>query len=162
VARQPPRVRDAQGRYPRGGPTSQPARAQPLVADVVVTSDSEVVAVALDGSVGRVVRAIATDVIVELVGATPVDTGFAQACWIGSIGAPSSAVGGSKKEVDVGPQEKSIEEIQVYELSQGQVFINNNCGYIMRLNDGWSSQAPAGFVESSLEKAALGLDGVQL
>jgi hypothetical protein len=41
------------------------------------------------------------------------------------------------------------------------VWIVNNAPYIERLNDGWSSQAPAGFFETALSDTAAEFDGLE-
>jgi hypothetical protein len=40
------------------------------------------------------------------------------------------------------------------------IFITNNSDYIFRLNNGWSSQTPAGFFERALQDAVKAIRGV--
>lgn len=42
------------------------------------------------------------------------------------------------------------------------LIIQNNAPYARRLNDGWSAQAPAGFVEAALREASQTVKGVKL
>lgn len=93
---------------------------------------------------------------------TPVDTGHARANWVPSIGQPfrGEAPGTSLAEHDAG-----VAEILGFKLASGQMlYLSNNVPYVRRLNDGWSQQAPALFVEACVDralasvKAKLGVD----
>ncbi len=82
---------------------------------------------------------------------TPVDTGHARANWVPSIGAPfrSEVSGTSSAEHDTG-----VAQVLGYKLASGQMlYVSNNVPYIRRLNDGWSQQAPALFVEACIDRA---------
>ena len=109
---------------------------------------------ALDGAVETVVKKVTADVTANLQEATPVDTGWAQSNWIPKIGRGFNGVVGSKAGVLTTAQITALLEVQSrYTLKQGKVFINNNVPYILRLNDGYSKQAPAGFVQIAIRKA---------
>jgi hypothetical protein len=85
-----------------------------------------------------------------LIMATPVDTGRARANWQVSIDAPVES-----ETVDTNAQgaiERNKGTIASYR--GGALIIQNNVPYIGALNDGWSAQAPAGFVEKALQNAA--------
>lgn len=86
-------------------------------------------------------------------GGTPVKTGFASASWICSVGVESGDVGGSKEDVDYGPQEAGVAAVHAYRLNQGAIFLVNNTDYIVALNYGHSKQASPGFVESAFDRA---------
>lgn len=43
-----------------------------------------------------------------------------------------------------------------------ELILQNNAPYARKLNDGWSAQAPAGFVEAALQEAAGAVRGVKL
>lgn len=117
----------------------------------------QVIRTALEGFVGRLVRVIVINAVAELREGTPVDTGWARANWIPSVGAPWDQVYGSRP----GPGEKAVDgghsaglaQVAIYRFGQGPVYITNNVPYIARLNDGWSRQAPAGFVQISIHRA---------
>lgn len=84
----------------------------------------------------------------ELRRATPVDTGHARRNWIpsvGSRGAPG-AISDSKREA-------GMQQVIAYTLTQGPLWVSNVVSYITALNYGHSSQAPAGFVEASVDRA---------
>lgn len=88
----------------------------------------------------------------ELVIATPVDTGRARSNWIVSVESPSDEI---KEDYSPnyapGPEEESI----IGRAVPGQsIFVTNNLPYIKRLNEGYSAQAPAGFVESAILTAS--------
>lgn len=90
--------------------------------------------------------------------ATPVDTGRARANWQVSIGAPATAALESTDAQGALERNKGI--ISAHRASAGQeLYLQNNVAYIERLNQGWSAQAPAGFVEKALITAARALRG---
>lgn len=97
----------------------------------------------------RLTRRCALAVDAAVVLATPVDTGRARANWQVEIGGPASGV--------VEPTDKSgqtaisagTKVIQDYK-GGNSINITNNLPYIERLNEGWSKQAPAGFVEQAV------------
>lgn len=93
----------------------------------------------------NVVEGVATD--------NPVLTGQSSANWKTAIGAPDTSV-------DLGPNplagQHSVAEAKkaLVALALGQtVYISNNVPYIMELNQGSSSKAPAGFVETAIVNA---------
>lgn len=74
---------------------------------------------------------------------TPVDTGRARAGWTPSINVPSSYVPAEGKYSM--PSWPKLGTITVSDT----VYITNNVPYIKRLNNGYSEQAPARFVEQA-------------
>lgn len=94
---------------------------------------------------------------------TPIDLGWASANWFINIGAPTSGNGGNVD--DAGAQVSAREAQQgatvarfvtSYDYTTGQsVHIGNNVPYINRLNNGWSNQAPAGFVDDATQEAVV-------
>ena len=110
----------------------------------------------LERLTGRVVTKITLDVTANLIEETPVDTGWARANWVPAIGAPViKDLTGAERNVAAANGEQAAGQAKVlgYRLDRGRVFISNNVPYIMRLNDGHSRQAPAGFVQRSIRKA---------
>ena len=100
------------------------------------------------------ITGLATSLMVELHDATPRDTGHARSNWVGSVGGPEGGVVGSKQSVDNGRYLSSLATLGAWEpASSPQVSITNNVPYIGRLNSGWSSQAPAGFIELAVARA---------
>jgi len=108
----------------------------------------------------RAIKKITLDVTANLIGTTPVDTGWARANWVPSIGLPveedlsqaspteqSASAAGARQQGALAGVAAS------YKLRMGSVFISNNVPYIVRLNEGSSSQAPAAFVQAAINKA---------
>lgn len=56
-------------------------------------------------------------------------------------------------------QALGVAQVATYRLGQGSVFISNNVPYIVYLNQGSSSQAPPGFVETAVEVAIQNVAG---
>ena len=100
-----------------------------------------------------------TEIHSELVTTTPVDIGWARVNWVPSYGAPyivdiyrakpdASSVG----RVSLRAEAQKIRVALTYSLNDGNIYITNNVPYINRLNNGWSKQQPAGFVQRAIEK----------
>lgn len=103
--------------------------------------------------VTRVVQAFALELIAALKRnpassstGTPVDTGHARANWILSVGSPDTAERGRGGD-------DGRAAILAWSLDEGPIYANNNAPYILRLNDGWSDQQPAGFIERAIDEA---------
>ena len=101
---------------------------------------------ALDRRIEQAVTRIAVNATAELVATTPVDTGWARANWIPSVGQPASGTGASR-------QAAGLAEAVAFQLADGKAFVTNNVPYIRRLNGGSSKQAPSMFVEHAVAKA---------
>ena len=107
----------------------------------------------LDETVAKTCVELAVNVTAELIERTPVDTGWARANWIPSLGAPSTAGGtATGGGADTIAQESGQAEVLGFKLEHEAIYVTNNAPYIGRLNDGWSDQAPAGFVEAAIDK----------
>lgn len=105
----------------------------------------------LASSVARVVHK-------DLVTVTPVDTSKALSNWVLTVEEPWALYlpahiegeAGSTRE-DSGQLALAAGEQQLALKKPGvPIFIQNNAPYIRRLNDGWSAQEPAGFVERAV------------
>lgn len=106
----------------------------------------------------RAVIKIALDIHANLVaapgeGGTPIDTAWASANWIPSVGSPHSDTVGSRDQVSTSVQQQGINQLLAYRLSKGKAYNTNNVGYIELLNLGSSPQAEAGFVQRAIAKA---------
>ena len=105
-------------------------------------------------SLQKEVSALALEITERLIETTPVDTGWARASWIPSIGDPFVQPSGSSDSFTTGKQELGMAEVATqYNLLDGPIFITNNVPYIERLNEGSSPQAPAGFIEEAIKQA---------
>lgn len=106
----------------------------------------------------RAVAKVTLDVEANLIETTPVDTGWARANWVPSVGTPFRGPAGSREQaeagsVNTGAQAAGEARVAAYDVRQGPAFVSNSVPYIEDLNDGTSQQAPAGFVQAAVEKA---------
>lgn len=139
---------------------------------MVVTKQIRVVLSALDGFVETLIKKLVLDIVANFQaapseGGTPVDTGWARANWIPTIGdAPSTAAAPKPEGDNISVSVASLGQQQAvgvatvaatYKLSRGAVHISNNVPYIVRLDGGSSQQAPRGFVLQGIIKALRGL-----
>lgn len=94
---------------------------------------------------------------------TPIDTGWASANWMPSIGEPL-ILRGEPDNPKEGPTptevanrarqaEQGINDVLGWRLADGPIFSTNNVPYIGALNAGHSPQSPRGFVQIAIEKA---------
>lgn len=91
-------------------------------------------------------------------GGTPVDTGWARANWVPSIGTPFEGLSGQRPRR--GEQSRAgalamnaLARVALqYRIEQGPIWISNNVPYIGLLNNGTSKQAPEAFVQRAIEK----------
>ena len=123
-----------------------------------------VVMQALERVSEQVIKKIALDIVANLSrapqeGGTPVDTGWARANWLATVSVSSKDVAGTAENVSaaVSEQQAGLGRLLAYRLAAGPVFISNNVPYILRLNEGSSAQAPAGFVQKAIQEAVTGL-----
>lgn len=108
-----------------------------------------------------VVKKITLDVTANLEETTPVDTGWARANWVPSVGTAydenlESQSGANRADFVNGAEsrkQKGRAEVAAYSLEMGPCFISNNVPYIGKLNEGTSKQAPRAFVQAGIEKA---------
>lgn len=90
---------------------------------------------------------------------TPVDTGWAKANWVPSVGEPYAGSGDKKDPTpgDVTARAKQAQSglnaVLSWQPGDGPLFITNNVPYIGALNAGHSPQSPRGFVQFAIEKA---------
>lgn len=111
--------------------------------------------------VGLVKRKVALELLRRLTLATPVDTGRARSNWMTTLAAPSDAV---RDTLGKDPSATILGEAD--EATRGvtdeSIFIVNNLPYIARLNNGWSKQAPTGFVDTAVNAVRQMLASVKL
>lgn len=112
----------------------------------------------------KLVRAVAVAVDGTVVLGTPVDTGRARTNWQAELDKPAT---GTVQTAGAGAAQASIDKAgKVIEQYNGdthkEIHITNNLPYIGRLNDGWSAQAPAGFVEEAVHIGAAQIKGAKL
>lgn len=141
--------RDAFGRFlPQNKPGTSPGTQIRVVMSAVEKfSESFIKKMALD-IVANLSRAPSE-------GGTPVDTGWARANWLASVGQSVKKPSGSPETVSVAEadQQAGLGQVLAFRLGAGSVFISNNVPYILRLNDGHSQQAAPGFVQRAIQEA---------
>lgn len=104
------------------------------------------------GTLETAVRTIAFVVDAELVKNTPVDLGRARANWLPSLNVPDvTIIPPPIKGESIARKADIATAISAYVLAD-TILITNNLPYIKALNDGSSTQAPAGFVDEALAK----------
>jgi len=101
----------------------------------------------------RVTRLTGLALISELVFNTPVDTGRAKGNWNIDINTIDLTDREAEKDGS-GSISRANSITASYKLNE-TIFVSNNLPYINRLNDGYSGQAPAGFVEAAIQTANL-------
>lgn len=87
--------------------------------------------------------------------ATPKLTGNAQNNWIPTIGAPFPTVDGSPEAPSARAQNKGIQRVQNFYKFPQVLHITNNVDYLKALNDGSSTQAPAGFIQTAIARGII-------
>jgi hypothetical protein len=107
--------------------------------------------------VAEIKKQVASAVLTRVVLDTPVDTSRAKSNWQVNLG---SAAVGTIPAHEPGHAGSTAAASEQETIRQGQsviagakagvdIHITNNLPYIGLLNDGWSTQAPAGFVQSA-------------
>lgn len=114
-------------------------------------------------NVTKTVRRVAITADAAVVQGTPVDTGRAKSNWIVQLGSPADETIGPYSPGEAGSTEAQNVQaaldqgeavISRYQSGEGvEIHITNNLPYIQRLNDGYSDQAPANFVEEAILEA---------
>jgi len=114
-------------------------------------------------NVTKTVRRVAITADAAVVLGTPVDTGRAKSNWIVQLNAPAEEVIDAYSPGEAGSTEgqnvqAALDQgeavISRYQSGEGvEIHITNNLPYIQRLNDGYSDQAPANFVEEAILEA---------
>ena len=97
------------------------------------------------GNADQVVRKVAIDALSNIVLRSPVDTGRFRANWLVSVDEPAQDI-----LDDVDPSGAEAIQSGSAALSDAvagpAIFITNNLPYALRLENGWSKQAPSGMV----------------
>jgi hypothetical protein len=92
-------------------------------------------------------------------GGTPIDTGWASANWVPSIGEPKFLDSDDKdpSSADIAARaavaDTGRNALLAWKPVDGAIFITNSVPYIQPLNNGHSAQSPRGFVQIAIEKA---------
>lgn len=129
--------------------------------------DIKRVKVDVHDAIAREIIGLALDIHGILVGeppaGTPVDTAWASANWWPTVGSPATRNSGRPDEGSVGSreaeQQAGVLQVMQYKLQNTPIYITNNVPYISRLNNGWSQQSPAGFVDRAIQTAVTRFKG---
>jgi hypothetical protein len=113
---------------------------------------------AIDAAASQLAVETAQTIVGDLAFKTPVDTSQALSNWIVTLDAPSTGKikphfpgeGGSSQKSSAGETINQARAVLAKKKPGQKIYITNNLPYIRRLNDGYSKQAPAGFVERSV------------
>lgn len=93
-------------------------------------------------------RKIAIEVFRRIILGTPVRSGRARGNWQASISSPKlTSIDALDKTGQVTISRMRSEVASWNPEDELPAFITNNLPYIKRLNEGWSKQAPANFIE---------------
>lgn len=117
----------------------------------------ESIAAKIETGANEIKKAVAREIVKDLIPATPVDTSRALSNWIVSNGrahnysiAPHVAgISGSTRGASMSVALADAMALIETAKPGVPIFITNNLSYIRSLNEGSSRQAPAGFVERS-------------
>lgn len=97
-------------------------------------------------------RRISMKALSMIVTSTPVLTGCCRANWIVSLGDLSKSFDSKKKDQKGGETiNAGLARLDSAKLGI-DVLIENSCPYVMRLEYGWSRQAPGGMIRENLAK----------
>lgn len=104
--------------------------------------------------VGDTKRTLALDIDRRCVLETPRDTGAASGDWLASVGSPNNSGSDNlDRQAAINQGSAVISGADDYET----IYIQNNEPYIQRLNEGWSEQAPSGYIDKIItEEVARG------
>lgn len=95
-----------------------------------------------------VIRKIAIECFRRIILGTPVDTGRARGNWQASTGSPANGEVNALDPTGAMAIAAMVSEVAAWTPKDDlPAFITNNLPYIQRLNEGWSKQAPAHFIE---------------
>lgn len=130
-----------------------------MAKDLFALADSlERKAKAIDKAASQTAVDTALAIVGDLAYKTPVDTSQALSNWQVTLDEPASAFIGPHYPGELGSTQRASAQETINRAKAvlaakkpGQkIFITNNAPYIKRLNDGYSGQQPAGFVERAV------------
>jgi hypothetical protein len=98
----------------------------------------------------KLVRLVALEALKNIIIETPVDTGRARSNWFIGIDTPIDDI---TDETNWQGNSADQQAKLLQPTDKSEIWLSNNLPYIVRLNDGWSDQAPAGFVEKGVAAA---------
>lgn len=130
-----------------------------MAKDLFALADSlERKAAAIDKAASQTAVDTALAIVGDLAYKTPVDTSEALSNWQVTLDAPASGrisphypgEGGSTQRASAQETINRAKAVLANKKPGQPIYITNNAPYIKRLNDGYSGQQPAGFVERAV------------
>lgn len=123
-----------------------------------LANDLEKKAAKIDADASKVAVDVALAIVGDLAYSTPVDTSQAISNWITTLEAPANfkqdpyyqGEGGSTYRASAAETINQAKAALANKKPGQTIYITNNLPYIKRLNDGYSAQEPAGFVERAI------------
>ena len=123
-----------------------------------LANDMTKLADSIPQAVADVGNQVALTIVGDLAYHTPVDTSKALSNWVVSVGTPSTSEIKAHSAGKFGSTQQQSAAETLAQAKQalanrkaGQtIYITNRLPYIKRLNEGYSKQQPAGFVERSI------------
>lgn len=104
----------------------------------------------VEGTLTETMRTVALDAFAGIGLATPVKSGRARANWNIAVNTVDRSTTQDTTQPDyIGEAQAATENLKISDT----INISNNLPYIRRLNNGYSKQAPASFVEMAVLKA---------
>ena len=107
----------------------------------------------LDAKLNKIMRATAIKTFNRIVVESPVDTGRFRHNWIASVNTPNITVTNNTSDDNIAAK-----------LNSGKItdilYLTNNLPYAARIEEGWSQQAPSGWVRTAVQDAQKTLDRV--
>lgn len=100
----------------------------------------------------KVIRGAALDIFSSIIKASPVDTGRFRGNWQTTLSSPAQGELDTTDKNGQATLSKSEAVIAKYNLRAKSVFLTNNLPYADRLANGWSQQAPSGWIDSIISK----------
>lgn len=117
------------------------------------TADLSKYAKKTKSDMGTAKRAIVFNLFKEPIKKTPVDTGRAKGNWFVTSGAPSTSINTKDQKTVLGSVDPhSQQQLKLVTDEFGVDFLTNNLPYIGRLEYGYSDQAPAGMIRTTLRQ----------
>jgi len=123
-----------------------------------LANDLEKKADKIDGNASLAAVNVALAIVGDLAYSTPVDTSQAISSWITTLDTPADfkqgpyypGEGGSTYRASAAETINQAKAALANKKPGQTIYITNNQPYIKRLNEGYSAQEPAGFVERAI------------
>lgn len=96
-------------------------------------------------------RKIALQVLAGVVFRSPVDTGRFRASWVAQAGRINTAVAPEGAAEYAAPNAAKLLASSGLKQPFGVLYVSNSLPYAVRLEEGWSGQAPAGIIGPTIQ-----------